>query len=284
MPEDYEFALCLTHDVDRPYKTFQAPYYAVQEHDLSHLKSLVSSERPYWQFEEIMELEEDLGVRSTFFFLNEKHLFRDKGPRDWVKLKNWKLFTGRYDIMDEEIVDVIQTLDKGGWEVGLHGSYESYNDLERLRYEKEVLESILGHEVVGGRQHYLNFDRPRTWEYHREIGLRYDASSGSSTEFGFEHGYQPFRPFDDEFVVLPLTAMEVTLLDDSLDEAKNRLDRLMAEAAEHGAAMTVLWHPKFFNESEFQGYRSLYRWLIRTAQEQNAWIGPCEELYERHLT
>ncbi|MFP8890751.1 polysaccharide deacetylase family protein [Natrialbaceae archaeon A-CW2] len=281
MLDDYEFALCLTHDVDRPYKTFQAPYYAVKERDPSHLKSLVSAERPYWQFEEIMALEEELGVKSSFYFLNEKHLVRDKGPREWVQPKNWKLFTGRYDITNEEIVDVIQTLDQGGWEVGLHGSYESYNDLERLRYEKETLESVVGHEVVGGRQHYLNLDRPKTWEHHREIGLQYDASLGSSTTYGFEYGHRPLRPVDDEFVVFPLTAMEVTLMDGGQDAAKRRLDQLMEEATEHDAVITVLWHPKFFSEDEFPGYRSLYRWLIRSAQDRDAWIGPCKELYEK---
>lgn len=284
MLEDYEFALCLTHDVDRPYKTFQAPYYAVQERDLSHLKSLVSSERPYWQFEEIMELEEELGVRSTFFFLNEKHLFRDKGPRDWINPKNWKLFTGRYDITDEEIVDVIQMLDKGGWEIGLHGSYESYRDLERLRYEKETLEEIVGHKVIGGRQHYLNIEKPETWVNHREVGLRYDTSLGSSTEYGFQNGYEPLSPFDNEFVVFPLTAMEVALMDDGLNAAKSLLEGLLEEAKAHDAVMTVLWHPRFFNEREFPEYRSLYRWLISKAQNQDAWVGPCAELYSKCVT
>lgn len=284
MLEDHEFALCLTHDVDRPYKTFQAPYYALKERDPSHLQSLVSSERPYWQFEEIMELEEELGVRSSFYFLNERCLMRDKKLREWTTPENWKLFTGRYDITNDEIVDVIQTLDQGGWEVGLHGSYESYTDLERLCYEKETLESILGHEVIGGRQHYLNLERPKTWEYHREIGLQYDASLGSSSECGFQYGYQPLRPFDDEFVVFPLNVMEVAITNEDFDLARRRLNNLMAEAAEHGAIMTVLWHPRFFNEDEFPGYGSLYRWLIQTAQDRQAWVGPCKELYMGELT
>lgn len=283
MLEDHEFALCLTHDVDRVYKTFQAPYYAIKECDPSHLKSLVTSERPYWQFEEIMELEEELGVRSSFHFLNEQHLFRDKGPIDWLKPKNWKLYTGRYDITDEEIVDVIRTLDDGGWEIGLHGSFESYADLERLRFEKGTLEDIVGHEVIGGRQHYLNLNEPETWEYHREIGLQYDASLGSSSEFGFRNGYEPIRPFDDSFVVFPLTLMECAILNESTDPESAWKDckSLLEEAQEYGAIMTVLWHPRFFNLNEFPGYRELYRRLVSTAQDMDAWIGPCGDCYEQ---
>jgi len=61
MLDNYEFALCLTHDVDRVHKNFQSPYYAWKERDLSHLKHLVTSENPWWNFEEIMELEDELG-------------------------------------------------------------------------------------------------------------------------------------------------------------------------------------------------------------------------------
>lgn len=279
---EHEFALCLTHDVDRPYKTFQAPYYAAAERDPSHLRSLVSDERPYWQFEEIMALEDDLDVRSAFYFLNEKRLW-EKSPSEWLVPRNWKLFTGRYDITDPEIVEIVRTLDDGGWEVGLHGSYESYDDRERLRYEKRVLESVLEGPIHGGRQHYLNTTLPETWEHHQSIGLRYDASYGSSASYGFDGQYGVIRPFDDEFVVFPLTVMEITLLSQtpSVEAAWRECRRLLEEAAEHGAIMTVLWHPRYFNDDEFEGYREIYRRMIREAKALGAWVGPPSECYER---
>lgn len=275
MFDKYEFALCLTHDVDRPYKTFQVPYYAVKERNPTHLKSLLTSEHPYWQFEEIMELEDELGVRSSFYFLNEKKLIRDKRPRDWAKPKNWKLFTGRYNITDERIVDVIQTLDEGGWEVGLHGSYESYRDVDRLKDEKKQLEEVLGSKIIGGRQHYLNYDKPETWKLHNSIGLKYDASLGSNSQYGFQYGTEPIRPLDDGFLVFPLTVMEEPLMQSNsdLETVKNEVDRLILEAVQSEAVMTVLWHPRMFNQQEFPGYRETYIYLIKQAKEANAWIG-----------
>ncbi|MGQ3410663.1 polysaccharide deacetylase family protein [Natrinema sp. LN54] len=282
VPDDSAFALCLTHDVDRPYKTYQAPYYAVTERDPSQLRSLVTAERPYWQFDAIRSLEAELGVRSSFYFLNEKPL-REKPPREWVRPGAWQLYAGRYDITDDEIVDAIRTLDRGGWEIGLHGSYDSYDDRDRLAAEKATLESILGHEIVGGRQHYLNVDRPRTWRYHREIGLRYDASLGSSDDYGFDGRYDVVRPFDDEFVVFPLTIMETALVENtpSIDRAWSECRRLLTEAAENDAVATVLWHPRYMNEAEFPGYRRLYRRLIEEALAMGAWVGPCGEYYDR---
>ncbi|NUC71333.1 hypothetical protein HTZ84_03240 [Haloterrigena sp. SYSU A558-1] len=280
--DDYEFALCLTHDVDRPYKTFQAPYYAAAERDPSHLRSLVTDERPYWQFEELMALEDDLDVRSAWYFLNEKRLW-EKSPREWLEPRNWMLYTGRYDIADPEIVDVVRALDDGGWEVGLHGSYDSYDDRERLGYEKRVLEDVLGDSVRGGRQHYLNTKLPDTWEHHREIGLRYDASYGSSDSYGFDGQYDVLRPFDDEFVVFPLTVMETTLFSQtsSVDAAWRECRRLLEEAADNGAIMTALWHPRYLNEEEFPGYRTIYRRMIEEAKALGGWVGPPAECYDR---
>ncbi len=280
---DREFAVCLTHDVDRPYKTFQAPYDALRERDPLQLRSLVTDDQPYWQFDELLSLEAELGVRSSFYFLNEKQLFRDKHPREWLRPRNWMLFTGRYELTDPAIVDLIADLEAGGWEVGLHGSYESADDRERLREEKETLEAMLRKPVVGGRQHYLNLDGARTWEHHREIGLQYDASFGSSTEYGFNGRYEPIRPFDDEFVVFPLTIMDNALMHGtpSVDAAWDECKRILAEARDNGAVMTILWHPRYMNENEFPGYQRIYRKLIEEALAMNAWVGPCVECYER---
>lgn len=281
----HEFALCLTHDVDRPYKTFQAPYYALTERDLTHVMHFIDDRQPYWQFEAVMERETEFGVRSSFYFLNEKKLLREKPPAAWVNPRNWMLFAGRYDVTDQEIVDVIEELDRGGWEVGIHGSFESYTDRSRLRTEKETLEGVLGREIIGGRQHYLNLERPTTWKYHREIGLRYDATLGSNETAGFHHGYGVFHPFDDGFTVFPLTIMETAVMNEmgSPEAAWKKCRSLLDEAAENDAVMTILWHPRVFNEREFPGYAELYTKIVRKALQMDAWVGPCGEYYERFI-
>jgi peptidoglycan/xylan/chitin deacetylase (PgdA/CDA1 family) len=277
MPDDHPFAVCLTHDVDRPYKrAHQALYYAVRECSPAHFRSLLPARNPYWQYEDIMALEDRLGVRSAFYFLNEPPLF-ERPAREWVRPETWVQQLGRYDVTAFEVVDLIRTLDSGGWEVGLHGSYHSPEDRERLRHEKTTLEGVLGHDVVGGRQHYLRLSVPETWEHHRAIGLRYDATPGSSTDYGFEYGYRPFAPFED-FLVFPLTLMEQALeRHASLADRWAACERLLEEARRERAVVTVLWHPRYFNESEFPGFRHLYRRLVERALELGAWVGPPAE-------
>ncbi|WP_243641383.1 polysaccharide deacetylase family protein [Natrarchaeobius halalkaliphilus] len=275
LPVDGEFALCLTHDVDRPYKGFRSLYYAAGGRPGYHLRTAFSSSNPYWQFEEIMTLEDDLGVRSAFYFLNEQHLLLDRPITEWLSPSNWVQHLGRYDVTGEDIVEVIRALEDGGWEVGLHGSYHTADDPVRLSHEKERLETILEGSVVGGRQHHLRLEGTDTWDHHRRIGLSYDTSLGSGTECGFHDGYRPIRPFGDEFVVFPLTIMDQALPDPGSDPqaARRVCERLLLDAARNDAVMTVLWHPRFFNEREFPGHRALYRWFVERALELDGWVG-----------
>jgi hypothetical protein len=274
-----EFALCLTHDVDRPYKTYQAIYDALVERDPTNLAALSPRANPYWQFDSLMELEEGLGVRSAFYFLSERGLW-NRPLREWLRPRYWLEHLGRYDVEAPRVARVIERLDAGGWEVGLHGSFDSFDDRERLANEKTRVERVLGHSVQGGRQHFLN-RAPATWDHHRAIGLTYDSSLGSSTEYGFAHGYDPIHPFDDEFTVFPLTLMEVALSGmEGIESAWAACEQLLEEAATNEAVMTVLWHPRYLSD-DFPGYRTLYRRLIERALELDAWVGPPAACHDR---
>lgn len=282
MLDGYTFELCLTHDVDRPYKGFRGFYYALRGRPLYHLRTTVRRSNPYWQFDDVMALEEDLGVRSAFYFLTEPPLW-EKPPSRWLDPAAWVQHVGRYDVGDPDIAEAIRKLDRGGWEVGLHGSYDSFDDPHRLAYEKSELEAVLDGPVRGCRQHYLRLAIPETWRHHRRVGLRYDATLGSGDDWGFDHGYRPKRPFDDTFVVFPLTLMEQALPDPGRDfrPAWEACRSLLDEAAENDAVMTVLWHPRYFSTDDFPGYRRLYRRIVERANDMGAWVGPPIDLYDR---
>ncbi|AGN02206.1 hypothetical protein L593_11305 [Salinarchaeum sp. Harcht-Bsk1] len=279
---DHSFALCLTHDVDRPYKLAQAFFYALRDRDPTQLASLLPGRQPNWTFDTILQIEARHDVRSAFYFLDEQRLFRDRPMREWLDLDAWRLYADRYDLDDPAIVELLHRLDRGGWEVGLHGSYESYDDRERLRAEKERLERVLGTPIRGGRQHYLNRTLPETWEHHAAIGQDYDATIGSASEIGFGYGDTIGRPFDDSFVAFPLTMMDVAMPDPGTDPAAawSAADRVLEAAAERGAITTVLWHPRVFNESDWPGHTDLYRHLIERAQSLGGWVGSPAELYD----
>jgi hypothetical protein len=280
--DGYEFGLCLTHDVDRPYKGVQALYHALADREPSHLSALVPGRNPWWQFETVMDLESSLGVRSAFYFLSEPHLLQ-RDRENWIDPYYVVEHFGRYDPRESAIAAVIRDLHEGGWEVGIHGSLGTARDASRLALERDRIESVLGDTIEGGRQHHLDHEVPETWHHYESLGLVYDSSLGSATRVGFEHGYDLLCPFDDEFVVFPLTVMDKALDNCTAgeDEAWAECERLLDEAAENGAVMTVLWHLRNFCERDYPGHQRLYRKLIERARELGGWVGPPAHLYEQ---
>lgn len=284
LPGDAPFALLLTHDVDRPYKTWQAPYFALKNRRPAELLDLLPDHQPWWCFGDVAAIEREAGVRSAFYVLRERSL-RERSPGDLLDPTYWVEALGRYNPDAPAVRAVLDSLADGGWEVGLHGSYDSYRQPDRLAEEKRLLDRLVDAEVVGGRQHHLNLDVPATWRAHRAAGLRYDTSLGSAARVGFEHGYGPLRPLDDDFLVFPTTVMDKALPDPGVapDRARAVLADLLAEARENAAVMTVLWHPRTFDDGDFPGQAELYRWLVERAVDAGAWVGPPRDLAARWL-
>jgi|SRR3989304_1399617 len=277
-PHNKKFAVFLSHDVDQARKhLLQALYYFYQQKRFYHLIPQFF-DNPYWTFETITKLEEECSVRSTFFFLNESIHF------EILKPKTWRPSLGRYSIFEKEITKVIKKLDRGGWEIGLHGSYNSYRDKTLLANEKEDLEKILGKEVYGIRQHYLNLDIPNTWQIQRNLGLRYDASFGFRRKTGFKDNiYYPFSAFRDKFLIIPLVIAEDNLLNESggdFRQAWQRCLQLINQTEKKQGLLSILWHSHFFNAKEFPGFREIYEKIIIECKIRNAWFGTGREIYD----
>ncbi len=274
-PKGKKFAVCLTHDVDRVKKTYQCFTHFLKDRNLRHLSALFKRENPYWNFERIMEIERRYQVKSTFFFLEETKGINLFSPKEIV------VSFGKYRFNDEEISKVIKMLACEGWEVALHGSYWSYKSKEKLAQEKKKLEEVCGHEVIGVRQHYLNLSIPQTWELHKEVGLKYDASFGSNEELGFKDNRMlPFKPFSDEFLVLPLTVMDFVLFKRyrKLHDAWEKCKELIKVARGNNGFFSLLWHQRVFNEREFPGWGRVYEDIIAFSLENDAWVTSAKEI------
>lgn len=275
-PEGKKFGVFLSHDVDRVRKTYQALTNLIIEKRLYHLLSILQKPNPYWSFEKIMELEEKYDVRSTFFFLKETKKLKILHPSTYI------LSLGHYDFNEPTIRQIIKKLDEGGWEIGLHGSYDSYNKKILLLKEKKELEKVLGKPVIGIRQHYLNLEIPKTWEIQREIGFKYDASFGYTDKIGFrDEKIIPFKPFNNDFLVIPLTVMDGVVFStyDNNETRWKKISELINITEKKGGAISFLWHQRVFNEKEFPGWATMYENIIKECRDREAWIGPYAKMY-----
>lgn len=269
--------IALTHDIDRVDKTYQRFTHALRNLLKANFKKsfyhLLSNKiNAYWGFDEIINIENYYNVKSTHFFLNESIEF------DLFNLPSYKLSLGRYSIYEDRIKDIIRYLDKNGWEVGLHGSYRSFMNKNLMLHEKCELEKIVGHKIIGIRQHYLNLNN-ETWKIQKEIGLNYDTSFGSNKVIGFKNDqYKPFRPFNDNFVVFPQVIMDSLFV--SNRNRSEELKKTFDLAQEHDAIIVVNWHNNYFDEKEFPNYKKYYIQLIEESLNNNATFKTLEDFYK----
>lgn len=254
--------VALSHDVDRVQKTHQyltRSARCIKNRDLQgfwhELENYPKRKKVYWNFPDIMKTEAELGVRSTFFFLQESYPFHLLWPAEW------KLALGRYDVRSRNVSRIIRDLDQGGWEIGLHGSYRSFNDPNLLKQEKDILEQVLGKPVIGIRQHYLNI-ADQTWRYQEEAGFKYDSSLGFTDRIGFREGrIKPFFPTGSHFCVFPLAIMDSCYAEDGRRE--QHLEQIVSKTKKNDAVLVLNWHSNSWSAEEYPGYKEYYINIVR---------------------
>lgn len=233
--------------------------------------------RPYWGFDTLMKTEENYGVRSTCFFLNESIKFNPAKPN------TWKLALGRYDIHDKRIVSIIRELDANGWEIGVHGSYNSHNNYELLKYEKDTLEAIVGHDVIGIRQHYLNFGE-NTWEIHHRTGFKYDSTWGLTRGFGFKNGrVKPFFPVvGADYCEIPMTIMDGPFA--ATPERWKEFERISDEIDRQNAYLVINYHNSNYGNLDFPHYLEDYVTMIEILKARGGVFMTMKEAYHKILS
>ncbi|NJD77603.1 MAG: hypothetical protein FIB08_10990 [Candidatus Methanoperedens sp.] len=281
------FAVCLTHDVDEVKKTYQwvtRPFMYLKKKQLikGQLYSFwhkLHGREPYWTFDEIMKIEGKLNVRSSFYFLREKSKTKLFSPN------TWKLLGRRYNFNNPKIRQIMKQLYEGGWEVGLHGSYESYHNPGMLEKEKIELQSALGHKISGIRQHHLNIDIPKTWEYQEKTGLKYDTTLGFKDGMGFRGGTSlPFHPYSAQkelnLLEIPLAIMDTPLFKCEKKQLSENFEEMVRTASILGGGLTLLWHHAVFNNHEFPGWSAAYEGIIEHSRKKDGWVTKASEISE----
>lgn len=261
------YALCLSHDVDRILKQWYH-YIFYSRHGLKKqiisLKQKFKGDEPYYNFYKIAELEMKYGVRSTFLFLNESH--RELSVN----------FIGRYNIMDEKVTSAIRWLDSQGFDIGLHGSYYSYNNEELLKHEKNVIEDILGHKVVSTRQHFLNRD-DTTFEIQNRIGIKYDSTIGNKNTTGENLSIFPYYT-DEGIMEMPITVMDTVRMQS--EEDSELVVRACMDVASRGGLVMLNFHQRQLCNPEYPYILKTYIKLIELAKRDGAWITNMREVGE----
>lgn len=235
---------------------------------------------PYQNIEWMAERHEARGHRSTFFLIQSQ-----------PSVKN-----ADYRCEDPPIAQSVRSLAGRGFEIGLHGSYFSFENPSLLPREKAEMEGILGQAVRSTRQHYLRFRPGATWRIQVESGIGIDSSLGFAERIGFRAGLAvPFRPWDFrsgrpfDIWELPLIMMDVTVREYmrlTTEEAVESSRRLLDRIAAVGGVATVLWHNSSFDEVDWPGWPAVYEDWLEYPHRLGAWfatVSSVVDAWQSHL-
>jgi len=245
----------LSHDVD--WRRQGPPVeHILQRRDRfdSEIFANTKPEDLYRNIPEYMELEEKLGILSTFFF---RTLYENGNVEDYE--------------------DDIQTLQKGNWEIGLHTDPQSVNDIKKIKHEQEKLESLTRKPIVGNRVHFLNYNSELPKKLN-ELGFLYDGSLRHSKNKidEKEMGYSKI----DGLIEFPVTLMDAYLFthmgikeDGIIPEFKKTIE--IGRNFSDMNVISVIWHD---NVLKMEGGRMYGKILEFLTSQDDVKILPGKDL------
>jgi hypothetical protein len=259
----HQFSIKVSHDVDAPSRygfasakgllramagdvlkrgdiqnALRAPWIRLNTRDALHPGD------PFNTFEWIMDLSDQHGLTSAFYFICGRTSNMDAD----------------YEPEHPAIRALMRRIHDRGHEIGLHPSYGTYQKPELIAQEAQRLRTVLAEEniqqnVLGGRMHYLRWEHPATLRAWADAGMDYDSTLSYADRPGFRCGtcfeYPAFDPVAREPLnlrVRPLAAMECSVIDACYlglgtgEAARAKFEQLKDSCRAVNGCFTVLWH------------------------------------------
>jgi hypothetical protein len=195
-----------------------------------------------YTFDFYMSLCEQVGLKAAFYFIPSSD-----EPNNCC-----------YQITDRKILKLIKKIHKNGFEIGVHGTYQSYNDKNKIFNQKCEFEKILEKKSInlklkGNRQHFLRWDSQVTPDYLDAAGFVYDTSGGYADFPGFRYGTsKEFSMWSwQDRKKLNLKQRPLIVMDTSISkymglgyskEALNIILKLKKNCELFGGVFNILWH------------------------------------------
>lgn len=143
-------------------------------------------------------------------------------------------------------------------EIGLHPSFDSFQNSSKLNKEKSILENILDKKVNATRQHFLRFRLPISFRLLIEAGIEHEYSMGFAEHVGFRCGTARSHSWFDvsanevtSLQIHPLVYMDGTLneyMHLQPEESKNKISQLREEVRTYGGDFVFIWHNETIGE------------------------------------
>ena len=271
-PKENEFSVVPTCDVDIPFYWSSRPVWRLLlgrflkhkkiskfHQDIGLMRAMRNGHQkdPYDTFDYLMSLAEKNKLRFRFHMLGGGE----------------SMFEGYYNIDDARIIALMKEFLSRGHELGLHPSYNSFNDPKKIDTERRIVEKHSGTHLKFSRQHYLRFAVPETWRHLYNAYLKEDSTLGYAAEPGFRCGTcKPFPVFDiHQQKELPLLERPLLIMDVSLkmykqftiEESIVYCQQIIDQVQKHNGELVFLWHNSSLSELDgWDGWNEVLEMLM----------------------
>lgn len=223
-------------------------------------KVLLGLERdPYDTYAFQIDIQKKYNLKTLYFIL-----FASYGKND----KN-------VPITSKKFCELIKSISDHA-EVGIHPSYGSNYDQNRLAKEVWRLSKVLNREITKTRQHFLKLSFPETYHHLIELGLTDDYTMGFASEIGFRAGicdsfyfYDLDLEAETKLRVHPFQVMDASLryyMKVDVDDAINKIKPIIDEIKKVDGTFMSLWHNESLsNVSPWEGWRNVYEQTVMEA-------------------
>jgi hypothetical protein len=213
-----------------------------------------------YTFDFYMDLCEQMGLKAAFYFIPSS-----KEP-----------INGCYQIDDYKIINLIKKIEFRGHEIGIHGSYQTFQDREKIFKQKFFFEETMkkfgiNQKIKGNRQHYLRWDSSVTPDYLDEAGFEYDTTGSYADHPGFRYGtsrhFKMWGWLNQKKLTLkqhPLIVMESSIANymglGYSEKAYNMMQDLKKKCQMVNGTFSLLWHnSKLYNIDQVNVFKKILK-------------------------
>ena len=213
---------------------------------------------PFDCYDWLDDLHKEFDLAPIYFFL----VAEERSKYDKNISTNQKAFYGLIEYYS------------GKYNIGIHPSWQSGDDLNQLKEELEWLETVADRKIVESRQHYIRFRLPETFRRLIDVGIRNDFSMGYGSINGFRasvcssfYWYDLEKELKTDLLILPFCFMDANSLYEqkhSPQQAYHELVQYYEIIKKFNGLFVSVWHNSILGtDPAFRGWPEMFELFMK---------------------
>lgn len=208
-------------------------------------------------FQQLYKIQKKYQINTHFFFLLGDYTSFDT---------NNDVYSAKFHSLIKSVADFAK--------VGIHPSYFTMHNFEKLKKEVKRLEEITNQPIKISRQHFLRLKLPDTYHHLIDLDIAEDYTMGYSKHPGFRAGTcTPFYFYDLDYEIqtplkiIPFAVMDATLnnyMQLTPEEGYQKIIQLLNEVKQVNGTFVTLFHNDTLSENDrWKGWGTIYEQVVQ---------------------